>query len=139
MSGDGFWKWELERRLAVRRWAAEDEAFAREDHARARAREPVMNARRRALALRELEASMMTFGTLEPDQLAGRPTRIAAEDASWQAATATWSDEDQRRLDRRGASEARRCAEVARWLDEDAWGLVLLDLPIAGDRPLLWH
>ncbi len=139
MGRDGYWKWGPERQLAVRRWAVEDSAFASEDRTFAATREPVMAARRRALALRELEASMMTFGTLEPDQLAGRSARMAAEDAAWQAATGAWADLDRRRRERRASAEARRCTEMARWLDEDAWDLVVLDLPISGDRPLVWH
>ncbi len=135
--GEGYWKWELERRLAVARWQREDDDMAAADARIEAERAPVMEMRKRQLARREQEAAQMRGGLLSPDAVAERLQRIAAEDQEWQGYTANWEGVDQLRLLRREQNEGRRSAEIERWLDENAWELVNLNMDLPVQRRLL--
>jgi hypothetical protein len=137
MSVGGFWLWELERRLALARWDREDAEFGAEGRRIEAERGPILAKRQQQIGIREHEDSMMIFGGLRPDQVETRVRRIVAEDAEWVAATAMWEAEDRRRLLSREASEARRCAEIDRWLEENAWELVNLTMDVPACRRLL--
>jgi hypothetical protein len=137
VSAEGFWKWELERRLAVARWEREDAEFADEDQRIQAARGPILARRQQQLGIREHEESMMQFGGLRLDQAEARVRRIVVEDTEWLAATGAWEAEDKKRLLTREGREARRCAEIERWLDENAWELVNLDVAIPASRRLM--
>jgi hypothetical protein len=137
MAVEGYWKWELERRLAVKRWYYEDADAAAEDAWIQSERAPVLEARRLQLARREREAALMKSGSVGPELVRERVERIEREDAEWQAFTVGWEGEDQVRTLRREQIEGRRCAEIERWLDENSWELVNLEMDRPHQRRLL--
>jgi hypothetical protein len=137
MAVEGYWKWELERRLAVKRWYYEDADAAAEGAWIEAERAPVLEARRLELARREQESSRMKSGAVGPELVRDRVARIEREDAEWQAFTTRWEGEDQVRTLRREQIEGRRCAEIERWLEENSWELISLELDLPPQRRLL--
>ena len=137
MAVEGYWKWELERRLAVKRWHYEDADAAAEDAWTEAERAPVLEARRLQLARREKEAALMKSGSAGPGLVRERVERIEREDAEWQAFTTRWDGEDQVRTLRREQIEGRRCAEIERWLEENSWELLNLEMDLPPQRQLL--
>jgi hypothetical protein len=137
MGVEGYWEWELERRLAVSRWDREDAEAAAEVARVDAERAPMMDLRRQQLARRTREAALMRSGAIGPELVQERGARIEREDAEWQASTARWDGEDQIRLLRREQSEGRRCAEIERWLEENSWELINLNVDLPAERRLL--
>lgn len=134
---EGFWKWELERRLAVRRWDREDAEMAEAEASAAGARAPLLEVRRAQLARREQEGAGGLPGGATSERPGTRADRIACEDAEWLALTARWQGEDRLRALRREQREAQRRAEIERWLDENSWEIVNLPDDVPASQRLL--
>jgi hypothetical protein len=134
---EDLWRWELERRLAVRRWHYEDADAASEAAWAEASRAPVLEARRVQLVQREREAELMRSGEVGPDLIRERLERIEREDAEWRSCTSRWEGEDQARTLRREQIEGQRAVEIERWIEEDSLELFALDAPPAAARRVL--
>jgi hypothetical protein len=134
---EDLWKWELERRLAVRRWHHEDAHVASEEAWAEASRAPVREARRVQLA-RAREAEVMKSIEVGPALERERLERIEREEEEkWWSCASRWEDEDQVRTLRREKIEEERAVEIERWIEENAWELFALNAPQEAVRLVL--